>query len=371
MSLAMTAEQDGLRTTVRRFLADNVPLTRVRELMASEEAFDPAIWRGIADLGVTGLAVPEEYGGEGYGMQELCYVFEECGRALLPGPLLATLGLVLPVLLASDDKEAQASYLPGIAAGTTKATLGWISPGGGWNSAGQSVTASQGGGGRWTLSGSTEIVLNGMDADLVLVVAGQGPESMMVAIDPKDDGIARTGSPSLDQTRHLASFEFRDARCVPIGQVGDGERLLSVALDYANVLLSAEMVGGTQACLDMSVDYAKIREQFGRPIGSFQAIKHKCAEMLVGLEGARAATYYAAWAAAENPAELPVVASLAKAVAAESYFRAAAENVQIHGGIGFTWEHDAHLYLKRAKTSSMLFGDVGAYRRQLADRIGL
>jgi alkylation response protein AidB-like acyl-CoA dehydrogenase len=220
----------------------------------------------------------------------------------------------------------------------------------------------------WRLSGSASLVLDGTVADLVLVVAGTGAVATVVAV---EGGYTSTPLPALDQTRPLARLDFDDTPCTPVGEPGDGGRLLSAALDAANVLLAAEMVGGAQACLDMAVGYATVREQFGGPIGRFQAVKHKCAEMLVEIEGARAAASYAAWAAADNPGELPVVATLAKASAAEAYFRAAGDNVQIHGGIGFTWEHDAHLYFKRAKSSLMLFGDVGAYRRQLADRIGL
>jgi alkylation response protein AidB-like acyl-CoA dehydrogenase len=370
MSLAATAEQQELRATVRRFLADTVPMSRVRELMVTPTAHDPAIWSGLGDLGVLDLAIPERHGGAGFGHQELAHVFEECGRALLPAPLLATFGLAVPLLLASGDEDAMAAHLPGIARGCTVATVAWLAPGAGWDSAGTSLAARETPAG-WRLSGSASTVLDGMTADVVLAVAGTGDASVVVAVDTADPAVTRTPTPTLDQTRPLARLDFDDVACTRVGRPGEAEALLSAALDVANVLLAAEMVGGAQACLDMSVEYAKVREQFGRPIGTFQAVKHKCAEVLVELEGARAAASYAAWAAAENPAELPVVAVLAKASAAEAYFRAAAENVQIHGGIGFTWEHDAHLYFKRAKSALMLFGDVGAYRRMLADRIGL
>ncbi|GAB3451389.1 acyl-CoA dehydrogenase family protein [Actinophytocola sediminis] len=365
MSLATTTEQRELGATVRRFLADRVPLTRVRELMATETAFDRSSWDGLADLGVQGLAVPAANGGAGYGFQELAHVFEECGRALLPSPLLATVGLTLPVLLAAGDDR----HLAGIASGQTVATLAWLAPGGDWDSAGTSLSVSDTDTG-WRLSGSASIVLDGMVADLILVVAGTGAATTVVAVEP-DASLTRTALPTLDQTRPLARLDFQDTPCTPVGAVGDGTALLATALDAANVLLAAEMVGGARACLDLAVDYAKVRQQFGRPIGQFQAVKHKCAETLVAIEGADAAARYAAWAADANPAELPVVATLAKASAAQAYFRAAADNVQIHGGIGFTWEHDAHLYFKRAKASLMLFGDVGAYHRRLADRIGL
>ena len=369
MSLAVTTEQDQLRATVRRFLGEDAPLTRVREIAATPHAADLDLWRRLAtELGIQGLAVPTAYGGAGAGYQELGHVFEETGRALLPAPLLATLGLALPVLLACEDEDVRARYLPGIADGTAVATLAGLASGAGWDSWGHGMEACREAGG-WRVSGTATAVLDLMSATLLLLVVGTGADRRVLAVDPLDASVRRTPQPTLDQTRALGTVELRATPAVPVG--GDGSASLSRALDHADVLLAAEMTGGAQACLDMSVAYAKVREQFGRPIGSFQAVKHTCAENLVEVEGARAAAYYAAWAADDNPAELPVVAPLAKSTAGETYFRAAADNVQIHGGIGFTWEHDAHLYFKRAKTTQLLFGDTGAYRRRLADRIGL
>jgi len=204
----------------------------------------------------------------------------------------------------------------------------------------------------------------------VILVTAEAPNGPSVfAVEGDAEGLERKNLPAFDLTRRLGRIELHDTPARLVGEDGAGNQILSAALDRAAVLLAAEMVGGAQACLDMSVEYAKVREQFGRPIGSFQAIKHKCAEILVELEGARAAAHYAAWAADENPKELPVVACVAKAVASEAFFRAAADNVQIHGGIGATWEHDAHLYLKRAKTSSILLGDPTFHRLRLADRV--
>lgn len=369
MSLAITAEQDQLRATVRRFLAEEAPLTRVREAAAEPDSWDCELWRRMAeDIGVHGLAVPPEYGGAGAGFQELSYVFEEGGRALLTGPYYATFGLVLPALLACRDADVRMRYLPGIADGTTTATLAGLAPGVGWDSWGQDITARSTPKG-WRVTGAASAVLDATTATLLLVVARTGPNLHIFAADPNDQSVRRSPQPTLDQTRPVGAVEFHDTPATPI--TDDGTRVLSDALDHANLLLAADMIGGAQACLDMSVAYAKSREQFGRPIGSFQAIKHTCAENLVELEGARSATYYAAWAADDNPSELPIVATLAKATAGETYFRAAADNVQIHGGIGFTWEHDAHLYFKRAKASQLLFGDTGTFRRRLADRIGL
>ena len=371
MTLAITAEQQDLRETVRRFVDRELPLDRVRELMATAEVFDRALWSRFAtDLGILGLSIPEGYGGTGAGLQELGYVFEEFGRSLVPSPLLATHGLAVPAILASGDAAAAQHILPKIADGLTVATVGWMAPEGSWGDLAPGVGGAQTADG-WRLSGPTSYVLDGLSADVLLIVARTADTISLFQVEDDAAGLRRTALPPLDQTRPLARIELSDTPAVLIGDLGDGGRILSAALDCAGTLLAAEMVGGAQACLDMSVEYAKVREQFGRPIGSFQAIKHKCAEMYVAVEGARAAAYFATWTATEDPTELARVATVAKSVGAEAYFRAAADNVQIHGGIGFTWEHDAHLYFKRAKASMQLFGDVGVYRRRLADRIGL
>ncbi|PRZ44237.1 alkylation response protein AidB-like acyl-CoA dehydrogenase [Antricoccus suffuscus] len=371
MTLAITDEQNDLRATVRRFVDRELSLDRVRELMATTEVFDRDLWvRFDTDLGILGLSIPEEYGGSGAGQQELGYVFEEFGRSLVPSPLLATHGLAVPALLASADVAAARRILPQIAVGSTVATVAWMAPGGDWVVLAPEVVGTQTADG-WRLTGPTSYVLDGLSADVLLIVARTEDTVSLFAVTDDAAGVRRTALPPLDQTRPLAKIELTEAPATLIGEYGDGGRILSTALDYAGTLLAAEMVGGAQACVDMSVEYAKVREQFGRPIGSFQAIKHKCAEMYVAVEGARAAAYFAMWTATEDPTELPRVATVAKSMAAEAYFRAAADNVQIHGGIGFTWEHDAHLYFKRAKASMQLFGDVGAYRRRLADRIGL
>lgn len=370
MSLAITDEQEALRTTVRQFLAEQAPMSEVRRVMETREGYDAAVWSRMAtQLGLHGLAVPEQYGGAGYGFTELTLVLEEMGRALLPSPFLATFGLALPALRAAGDERAQKAYLPAMAAGEVIATVAWVEDDGDWGGTSAGTVARRDGV-DWVLDGHKSFILDGHLADLLLVHARTTEGPSIFAVDPEAAGLTRRQLSTLDQTRRLARVELHGTRATLIGDLGAGRVALQEAVDHAAVLLAAEMVGGGQACLDMSVDYAKVREQFGRPIGSFQSIKHKCADMLVQLEGARSAAYYAGWAAAENRDELPKVARLAKACAAETYFHAAAENIQIHGGIGFTWEHDAHLYFKRAKSSDLLFGDVGFQRRRLADLIG-
>jgi alkylation response protein AidB-like acyl-CoA dehydrogenase len=226
-------------------------------------------------------------------------------------------------------------------------------------------------GGEWRLTGHKTYVLDGHTAQLVLVAARTASGLSLFAVEGDADGMTRTALPTLDQTRKLARLGLSGTPARLVGAEGGAGPALSRTLDLAAIGLAAEQVGGTQRCLDMSVDYGKVRYQFGRPIGSFQAIKHKCADMLLQLESARSAAQYAAWAAAEDSPEVPVVASLAKSVCSEAYFHAAAENIQIHGGIGFTWEHDAHLYFKRAKSSQLFLGDTAYHREHLAQRIGV
>src|SRR5208282_5547905 len=220
-------------------------------------------------------------------------------------------------------------------------------------------------------TGENAFVLDGYTADLILVAARTDAGISIFAVDGSAPGLTRTLMETLDLTRKQARLSFTDVPARLIGADGEGSAVLARVLDLAAVGLAAEAVGGAQRCLEMSVDYAKLRVQFGRPIGSFQAIKHKCADMLLEIESAKSAAYYAAWAAADGSDELPLVASLAKAFCSEAYFHAAAENIQIHGGIGFTWEHDAHLYFKRAKSSELLFGDPAYHRELLAQRIGI
>ena len=370
MSLAITQEQEYLRDTTRRFLASVSPLTRVREVMDTPTAFDEELWRRMCtELGAAGLPVPEEFGGAGLGFQEVSYLAEESGRALAPSALLATVGLAVPSLMAGTD-DARAALLPRIADGSAVVSVAWLAPGARWNSTTTAARATGGESG-WTVSGGFSYVLDGAAATVLLVLA-EGPDGpTMLAVETGEPGVRIRPLPALDQTRGLAQVDLVDAPATLVSPPGRGRDVLSTALAYADVVLASEMVGGAQACLDMSVAYAKVREQFGRPIGSFQAVKHKCAEILVEIEGARAMTRYAAWCADAVPHELEQAAAVAKATAAEAYFRAAGDNLQIHGGIGVTWEHDAHLYFKRAKASLMLFGDVSAYRRRIADLIGI
>jgi alkylation response protein AidB-like acyl-CoA dehydrogenase len=371
MNFAFSEEQDELRTAVRRFLEDKSPETEVRRLMETTEGYDTAVWSQMADqLGLQSLTIPEEFGGSGFSYVELIVVLEEMGAALLCAPFFSTVALGANALLTSGDDSAKADLLPGIASGETIATLAFTEDSGRWDIGGVALEATPSGDG-WVLNGHKSFVLDGHVANLILVVARTGAGISLFSVAGDADGLTRTPLATMDQTRKQARLEFSGTPARLIGTDGGAEAGLSKTLDLAAVALAAEQVGGAQRCLDTAVEYAKTRIQFGRPIGSFQAIKHKCADMLLEVESSKSAAYYAGWAAAEDSDELPVVASLAKSYCSEAYFHAAAENIQIHGGIGFTWEHPAHLYFKRAKSSELLFGDPAYHRELLAQRIGI
>jgi alkylation response protein AidB-like acyl-CoA dehydrogenase len=371
MNFAFSEEQEELRRTVRSFLEQKSPETEVRRLMDTQEGYDPGVWKQMAEqLGLQGLTIPEDNGGSGFSYVELGIVLEEMGRALLCAPYFSTVVLAANTLMQSGDDSAKADYLPGIASGDTIATLAFTEPSGKWDEAGITVPATKKGD-DWTLSGTKSFVLDGATANLILVAARSGAGVSLFAVDADAPGLSRTPLNTMDQTRKQAKLEFAGTPARLIGTEGSGWSTLSTVLDLAAVGLSAEEVGGAQKVLEMAVEYAKVRIQFGRPIGSFQAIKHKCADMLLEVESAKSAAYYGMWCASEMNDELPSVASLAKAYCSEAYFHAAAENIQIHGGIGFTWEHPAHLYFKRAKSSELLFGDPTYHRELLAQRIGI
>jgi alkylation response protein AidB-like acyl-CoA dehydrogenase len=371
MNFAFTDEQEELRKTVRAFMDSKSPEATVRELMETEDGYDEAVWKQAAEqLGLQGLAIPEEFGGSGYGFVELGIVLEEMGRALFTAPFFSTVVLASTTLLHSGDDAAKKDYLPGIASGETIATLAFTEPSGKWDESGIEATATKDGDG-WKLNGTKSFVIDGHLASLIIVAAKTAKGVSLFAVEGDAAGLIKTSLSTMDQTRKQAKLELKDTPAKLIGTEGQGWDVLATVLDLIVIGLAAEQVGGAQKVLDMAVEYAKVRVQFGRPIGSFQAIKHKCADMLLEVESAKSAAYYGLWCASEMNDELPSVASLAKAYCSEAYFHAAAENIQIHGGIGFTWEHPAHLYFKRAKSSELLFGDPTYHRELLAQRIGI
>jgi alkylation response protein AidB-like acyl-CoA dehydrogenase len=354
MNFAFSEEQEELRRITRQFLESKSPETEVRALMDTTDGYDPAVWAQMAnELGLQSLTVPEEM-----------------GRALLCAPYFSTVVLATNALLHSGDEAAKKDLLPGIASGETIAALAFTEPNGKWDESGIEATAQRDGDG-WRIDGTKMFVLDGHLANLLIVAARTDGGVSLFKVDGAAEGLTRTALSTMDQTRKQAKLELANVPATLIGTEGEGWKTLDRVLDLAAVGLAAEQVGGAQKVLEMAVQYAKDRVQFGRPIGSFQAIKHKCADMLLEVESAKSAAYYAAWCAAELNDELPEVACLAKAYCSEAYFHSAAENIQIHGGIGFTWEHPAHLYFKRAKSSELLFGDPTYHRELLAQRLGI
>jgi alkylation response protein AidB-like acyl-CoA dehydrogenase len=339
--------------------------------METERGYDPDVWAQMAEqLGLQSLTIPEEFGGQGYGYVELIVVLEEMGRSLLCAPYFSSVVLAANTVMQSGDDGAKAAILPGIASGETIATVAFTEPNGRWDESGIEATATNDGG-TWKIDGTKSYVIDGHTANVIIVAARTAAGVSLFSVAGDAAGLTRTALATMDQTRKQAKLDFSNVEGTLIGTDGAGWTVLSTVLDLAAVGLAAEQVGGAQMCLDMAVQYAKDRVQFGRPIGSFQAIKHKCADMLLEVESAKSAAYYAGWCASELNDELPAVASLAKAYCSDAYFHASAENIQIHGGIGFTWEHPAHMYFKRAKSSELLFGDPTYHRELLAQRIGI
>lgn len=371
MLLTFTPEQAELGRMMRSFLEVASPESTVRTLMETERGFDSAVWTKMGrELGLQQLAIPEEYGGAGYTFVELGVVLEEMGRALLCAPFLSSVVMAANALLLSSDDRAKKELLPALSSGEKTGTLAYTEADGRWDASGIATTATQSGDG-WTINGEKVFVLDGHTADLLLVIARTAKGLSTFVVDGSAAGVVRVPMETMDLTRKQARITFTDTAARLVGTEGEADTVLPAVLDLAAVALAVEAVGGAQQCLDMAVEYAKVREQFGKPIGSFQAIKHKCADLLLEVESARSAAYYAMWAAAGNSPELPVAAAMAKAYCTEAFAHAAAENIQIHGGIGFTWEHPAHLYFRRAKSTELLLGDPAYHRELLVQRAGI
>ncbi len=379
MEFSFSEDQDELRRAARRFLEVASSEERVRAAMETEQGYDSATWEQLSEeLAWTALTIPEEYGGLGMSYLDLHPLMEEMGRALLCSPFFSTICLGANALLLGGTDAQKEIHLPGIAAGEARATLAYAEKNGRMNAAGVEATYSRNGAG-YVLRGAKSYVLDGHTADLLIVVArdenSKGAEGVSLFLVPGDaEGVRRAWLPTMDQTRRLASVELGDVVVAPdalLGKEGRGWELCERTLDLARIALAAEQVGAAEMCLDLSVEYAKVRKQFGRPIGSFQAIKHKCADMLMMIESARSAAFYASALAGQGDTDLQEAASSAKAFCSDTFFHCAAESIQIHGGIGFTWEHAAHMYFKRAKSTETLFGDPPFHRERVAKRMGL
>src|SRR3984893_10318157 len=376
MDFAFSQEQEMLRRSARDFLAKECPPKVVRKLMEGPDAYDPALWTKIAGLGWTALGVPEQYGGLGTFL-DLIVVLDECGRALLPGPFFATMGLAVPALVEAGTEAQKKEALGAIAEGKARATLALTEPSGRWDAGGVTLTAKPARGG-WRLDGVKLFVPDADAADYMVVAArtrGEGDAGIsMFLVKGRPKGMSVTQLKTLDMTRRWNEVRFDGVELgadALMGAPDKGWPPLKRAIEWATAALCAEMVGGTQKVLEDSTEYAKTRHQFGKPMGIYEAVSHKLADMLVLSESGRSATYYAAWAVEADAPDRALASSMAKAYVSDAYRKVAGDGIQVHGGIGFTWEHDLHLYFKRAKASEVTLGDATYHRELVAQALDL
>jgi alkylation response protein AidB-like acyl-CoA dehydrogenase len=368
--LVESSEQAELRATLRRLFGGRSACL-ARPALAGDGPYDAALWATLAgDIGLAGLSLPERYGGSGYTRADRAAGLHEMGRCLLPSPFLASVVLAAETLLASGDEEVLADVLPGLSAGTTLATVTYRE-GPGYDSPPVRAARDRA---NWRPTGCRSFVLDGCQADLILVPAETGSGVSLFLVEASAaSGLSRRPMRTLDPSRPQARIDFSATPGRLVARPGVGAAAVRRGVAHATIALAAEQVGGTERCLEAAVEYAGTRKQFGRPIGSFQAIKHKCADLLIQVESARSAARYAASVSSDPAAaeDLYAAAALAGAYCSSAFFAVAAENIQIHGGIGFTWEHDAHLYFRRAKASEVMFGTPLEHRAFLARHLGL
>jgi alkylation response protein AidB-like acyl-CoA dehydrogenase len=376
VDFAFSPEQEMLRETARAFLAKDSPSATVRRVMETEHGYDPIFWKKIADQGWTALGIPDEYGGYG-SFLDLVVVLEEMGRRVVPGPFLETMAFALPALLEAGTTSQKREFLPAIAAGTCRGALAFTEPSARWDALGVNLVAERTAQG-WRLDGTKTFVSGAGAADYLVVAArtaGEGEEGItLFLVKGRPAGMSVKPLSTMDLTRRWYEVAFAGVNLPSdalMGQVDRGWAPLRRVLDAATVALCAEMIGGAAQVLELSVDYAKVRHQFGKPIGIYQAISHRLADMLVEVESARSLTYYAAWAIEADAADRSVAASIAKAYTSDAYRHVAGAGLQVHGGIGFTWEHDLQLYFKRAKVSEVSLGDATFHRELVAQALDL
>lgn len=370
MKFSFSGEQEEFRSNLRRFLAERSPTKEVRRLMETETGWDREGWRrNNAELGLTAVRIPEAYGGHGFGFGELCIVLEEMGRALLCAPYFATAVLATGAILNAGSEAEKQALLPGIASGETVATLAFAEDGGQWDAAATTLIATPSAGG-YRLDGHKSFVLDGHSADLIVVLArapgSAGAEGLsLFTVRGDAAGLTRLALKGMDPTRKLARLEFASVEASLLGEAGKAAAPMERVLTEAAVCLANEMAGGAERLREDALAYAMLRVQFGRQIASFQSMKHKMADMLLEVELAKSAAYYAAAALDDDDADLAAMASLAKACASDTYMQTAIHAIQVHGGIGFTWDNDTHLWFKRAKSSEVLFGDAAHHRERM------
>lgn len=378
MQFAFTEEQGLIRESVREFLAEHGASARVRTAIATGHGYDERTWHALIEMGWTGLPFPERYGGSGLGNVELAIVQQELGRCLMPSPFFASICLAARAIQAAATESQCAEWLPSLASGEKIGALAVTGRKGraGLDAIGVQVSPD---GSAYRLSGEASFVVSGDVADL-LIIAARAPGSRgadgvdLIVLPANTSGVRVERLVMMDETRRCARVTFdraSAAREAILGEPGQSGVALERALQLAQIALGAEQTGGAEGALEMAVNYTKERVQFGRAIGSFQAVKHRLADMMVLVEAAKSAVYYGAATADEQGEDLPEAAALVKAYCSDAFFNCAGNAIQLHGGIGFTWEHDAHLYFKRARSSSTLFGDAVYHREQIARRLDL
>jgi alkylation response protein AidB-like acyl-CoA dehydrogenase len=353
MQFGLSESQQILKDTARKFFAGESPIAAVRKAMETETAYDAALWAKLAEQGFTGIITPEEYGGMGLGKVELILLMEEAGYALLPGPFFSTVALAGAVIEACASAEQKKKYLARIAGGQARSTVALVEAGGSWDPGSLQISTAGN-----KLTGRKLFVTDAAVADFMVVVARDG----VFAVDAKADGLRIEPMKGMDLARKIYSVEFRNTPAEKLGNTSG----LANALDVATVALCAEMVGGMQRALELTVAYAKTRKQFGKPIGIFQAVQHLCADMYLETESSRSATYYAAWALEENVSGAAASVSVAKMYSSDASRTVGNRGIQVHGGMGFTWENDLHLYYRRAKASETMLGDATFHRERIA-----
>jgi alkylation response protein AidB-like acyl-CoA dehydrogenase len=368
----VSQEHAELRATIRRLIESRSPESAVRSVVDSKRGYDLELWVQMAgQLGLHGLGLPEPFGGSGYGPEETTIVFEELGRTLVPSPFFPTIALAAELLVTIGDAQANLRYLPAIASGELIATVAVAERGGSWDPRDLSGVVAVHSADGWRLHGEKTMVLNADAAGLILVVVTADDCSSVYAIDPVAPGVTIVPLSTLDLTRRQSKVRFDGAPATLVGEHGTAAAAVASMLEHACIALAAEQAGAAAELLRLSIDYAKLRHQFGRPIGAFQAIKHKLADMAFDVERMDSIVRHAATVATADSPDLPVVAATAKVFCSEAFFRVAAETIQIHGGIGFTWEHPAHLYFRRAKSSEYLLGSPARHRENLLQALGV
>jgi len=357
-------DQKQLRDQARRFLADRCSPAAVRAVLEGEQSFDAELWKGLGEMGFLGAAIPEAYGGVGLGHLELCVIAEELGRALAPVPMVSSIYQAAEALMLAGTEDQKQAWLPKLASGEAIGTMA-LAEGMG-RATEKSIKATVTGG---KLSGVKSPVADGDIADVVIVAAREGGKVSLYLVDLSGPGVSRETLDSIDPTRGQAALAFKDAPAQLLGVAGDGWRLASEVLDHAAVLVAFEQVGGSDRALEMGRDYALDRMAFGRPIGSFQAVKHLLADMYVSATLARSNAYYGAWALSTGSAELPVAAATARVSATQSFQHCAKNNIQVHGGMGFTWAFDCHLFYRRSNGLALALGSQSTWEDLLIDRL--